>query len=111
MSRSKPELSFSALKGTSDAGKVLRSLLGQCLPPAWMWSMSLCEFPPIHVRLSPCLLAAHYICIKAYLGNLTMFEFLMGLFGGLGSCLIDSSPVLVIGLFCLSFEGFSTLLN
>lgn len=73
--------------------------------------MSLCVFPPIHARLSPCLLAAHYICIKASLENLTVFEFLMSLFGGLGSCLIDSSPLLVIALFCPSFEGFFTLLN
>lgn len=33
------------------------------------------------------------------------------MFGGLGSCLIDRSPVLVIALFCLSFEGFFTSLN
>lgn len=73
--------------------------------------MRLCVFLPIHARLSPCLLAAHYICIKASLENLTVFEFLMSLFGGLGSCLIDSSPLLVIALFCPSFEGFFTLLN
>lgn len=35
-------------------------------------------------------------------------EFILG---GLESCLIDGSPVLVIVLFVFYFEGFFTLLN
>lgn len=116
VSRSKPpawQLYSSAPKGASDMEKPFRSLLGQYLLSVWIWSTEPLVFLPFMSRSLPIYYQHWYVYMyKSFFGEFShvwvLDEFILG---GLESCLIDGSPVLVIVLFVFYFEGFFTLLN